>query len=513
MRAERQGHRPDAPTSCRWASTGARRCTLPAPPDRRQMADRTPDWVVLAVPADPAERLYLDLRRRPASASTRVGDCVAPRRAHAAVIEGERVGAACEHAAMRGASVPVRGAAQLVRSAAPRRVGRVPAARARASSATAREAGGRGRSSAGRAPTATVRVRARHARVRARRPGRRSLAPLLRDADVVVLPASPDGRDLAPAAGRRARPAAARRCRRGRRRAGAASPAGAAWSSTTSPSTGPVRRHAAARRARRRAPVAADRRGRSSPRRSSDLRLDAAGRPVDAERARGAAARRGHHGPGRGAAHRRRRRRAGSAERLRASSTDVAVALGASMGATRVVTDRGWVGHERQIGTTGVVVDPDLYVAFGISRRRAAHRAASAHPDHVIARQHRPALPDDGDGRPGRRRRCQRRARRAGRPARPVGERSALADATGERWATMPDVDVIVVGAGPAGSRRGAGAGPGRHARSCLLERGPVPRARRTCTAAWSTAACSTRSSRTGGRRRRSSAGSPAAPR
>ena len=42
-------------------------------------------------------------------------------------------------------------------------------------------------------------------------------------------------------------------------------------------------------------------------------------------------------------------------------------ALGASMGATRVVTDRGWAPHARQIGTTGVVIDPDLYLAFGIS--------------------------------------------------------------------------------------------------------------------------------------------------
>ena len=57
---------------------------------------------------------------------------------------------------------------------------------------------------------------------------------------------------------------------------------------------------------------------------------------------------------------------------------DVAVALGASMGATRVITDRGWVGHARQIGTTGVVVDPDLYLAFGISGA-VQHTAGSGH--------------------------------------------------------------------------------------------------------------------------------------
>jgi 2,4-dienoyl-CoA reductase (NADPH2) len=57
-----------------------------------QMVDRTPDWVVLAVPADPAEQLYLDLLAAGQSVS-RAGDCVAPRRAHAAVVEGERIGA------------------------------------------------------------------------------------------------------------------------------------------------------------------------------------------------------------------------------------------------------------------------------------------------------------------------------------------------------------------------------------------------------------------------------------
>jgi 2,4-dienoyl-CoA reductase (NADPH2) len=52
---------------------------------------RTPDWVVLAVPAAPAEQLYHELRAAGLSVE-RVGDCVAPRRAHAAVVEGERAG-------------------------------------------------------------------------------------------------------------------------------------------------------------------------------------------------------------------------------------------------------------------------------------------------------------------------------------------------------------------------------------------------------------------------------------
>jgi electron transfer flavoprotein alpha subunit len=62
----------------------------------------------------------------------------------------------------------------------------------------------------------------------------------------------------------------------------------------------------------------------------------------------------------------------------------LAAALGASIGATRVVTDRGWVGHERQIGTTGVVVDPELYVALGISGA-VQHTAGLGAPDHIVS--------------------------------------------------------------------------------------------------------------------------------
>jgi len=51
------------------------------------------DWVVLAVPQQPNEELYFSLLGRGFEVH-RVGDCVAPRRAHAAVVEGERVGAA-----------------------------------------------------------------------------------------------------------------------------------------------------------------------------------------------------------------------------------------------------------------------------------------------------------------------------------------------------------------------------------------------------------------------------------
>lgn len=62
----------------------------------------------------------------------------------------------------------------------------------------------------------------------------------------------------------------------------------------------------------------------------------------------------------------------------------IAARLGASMGVTRVITDRGWAEHTRQIGTTGVVVDPDLYISFGISGA-VQHTSGLGHPDHIIS--------------------------------------------------------------------------------------------------------------------------------
>jgi NADPH-dependent 2,4-dienoyl-CoA reductase/sulfur reductase-like enzyme len=56
------------------------------------MQEVAADWVVLAVPARPADALYHELRAVAGLRVHRIGDCVAPRRAHAAVIEGERVG-------------------------------------------------------------------------------------------------------------------------------------------------------------------------------------------------------------------------------------------------------------------------------------------------------------------------------------------------------------------------------------------------------------------------------------
>ena len=62
----------------------------------------------------------------------------------------------------------------------------------------------------------------------------------------------------------------------------------------------------------------------------------------------------------------------------------VAEAIGASVGATRVVTDGGILGHARQIGTTGATVRPRLYVALGISGA-AQHVGGIGEPLHVVS--------------------------------------------------------------------------------------------------------------------------------
>lgn len=61
---------------------------------------------------------------------------------------------------------------------------------------------------------------------------------------------------------------------------------------------------------------------------------------------------------------------------------DFADAVHASVGASRVAVDRGWIEHPRQVGQTGKTVIPELYVACGISG--ASHHLAGMRGSETI---------------------------------------------------------------------------------------------------------------------------------
>jgi len=57
----------------------------------------------------------------------------------------------------------------------------------------------------------------------------------------------------------------------------------------------------------------------------------------------------------------------GGTEKFNEVIKPLAEALGGAMGASRPVVDSGWLPHEYQVGSSGQIVSPKLYLAIGIS--------------------------------------------------------------------------------------------------------------------------------------------------